>query len=175
MKKNKDKTKQKTLAQLIKDRNFEYENSDIKKHFTLEPVRSADYKLFHFNRIVSSEDAIKEMEKEGYVAANLTELLLWKDWNEQDWVLTLGSVAEVDDDRRVPCLSRLDAGRDLYLYWWVSSWHGGCRFLAVRNSAHLSSELESSETLSSGLPNELMINGVKYVRNYVLATATNAK
>jgi hypothetical protein len=47
----------------------------------------------------------KEIEKEGYRAANISELLSWKDWNDKDWVAALGSVAAVDDSRSVPFLA----------------------------------------------------------------------
>src|SRR3990167_9554705 len=113
------KTKTKSLAQLIKDCKFDWVNPNIETNFKTEDVRG-EFKVFHFGRYISSKDAVKEIEKEGYLPANLTELLSYaKDgWNDTDWVVALGSVAEVDSSRRVPYLYRYAARRDLYLTWW---------------------------------------------------------
>lgn len=123
-----------TLTSLIKSLKFNYVNSDIEEHFTYEAPRSADYKLFHFGRDIKSEDAVKEIEKEGYSPATLLELLAYaKDgWNNEDWVVALGSVAEVRLSRSVPYLAGRDAGRSLRLGWWGGRWLRDYRFLAVR-------------------------------------------
>ena len=67
----------------LKDRiargKYDWVNSDItEEHFpTNIPVAyDAEYKLFHFNRSISSDDAIKEMEKDGFRPAVLAELLV---------------------------------------------------------------------------------------------------
>lgn len=138
------------LSSLIEMKKFNYVNSDItEKLFPFPKEVGNDYKLFHFDRHISSEDAIKEMEKEGYRAANIYELLLWPNWEDKDWVVALGSVGEVGGDRHVPCLDRNDSKRDLDLYWWGDGWNADYRFLGVRN---LSSE---PKNLGS-LPLELM-------------------
>lgn len=130
------------LNNLIKDRKFDWVSSDIEKaKWNTEEIGS-DYKLFHFDRYISSEDAIKEMEKEGYRAANIHELLLWKDWNDKDLVVALGSVARVGGRRRVSCLGGSASGRGLGLGCWDGGWGAFYRFLAVRN-------------LSSGTPARL--------------------
>ena len=107
-----------------------------------------EFKLFHFDRHISSEDVVKEIEKEGYMPANLTELLSYsKDgWNNEDWIIALGSVAKVSGDRGVPYLDRDGAGRSLYLSldWWDRGWNGRCRFLAVRNSNSDTKTLEKA-------------------------------
>src|ERR1700744_2019666 len=133
-------TKTITLKSLIKSKKFDWANPNITEDtFPLTPIRSSDYKLYHFDRYISSEDAIKEMEKEGYVPANIHELLLWKDWNDKDWVVALGSVGKVDGNRLVPCLDGSGSGRGLYLYRFGDVWSSSYRLLAVRN---LSSDLE---------------------------------
>lgn len=130
------KTKTKSLAETIADCKFDWTNSDIEKRFTLGEPRSADYKIFHFDRDISSEDAVKEIEKEGYSPSTLSELLAYAQngWNDKDWVVALGSVARVHGHRNVPCLVRGERDRILNLHWWVGGWGGRCRFLAVRNS-----------------------------------------
>ncbi len=139
----------KTLKQLIDSKKFDWVNSDIEKNFKLEKVRNLEYKLFHFDKYISSENTIKEMEKDGYIPANLTELLSWKDWNGKDFVVALGSVAGVGGDRRVACLRRDDSGRRLDLGWFDAGWGGSVRFLAVRNldSQTLESSPQSLRTL----------------------------
>lgn len=130
----------KTLKQLIASHKFDYVNSHINDENFPHITRTHEgYKLFHFDRHISSEVAIAEMAKEGYSPATLHELLGWTEWNSNDWVVALGSVALVDGRRRVPFLDEDDAGRDLCLGWWDGGWGGG-RFLAVRNSQNLDSQ-----------------------------------
>lgn len=121
----------KTFTALTK--RFGYVNPNIEKNFTLEPVRNSEYKLFHFDKYISSEDAIKEMEKEGFVPCTLSELLHWGDWNEKDSVVALGSVAGVVGYRNVPELYSGGSGRGLSLHWCDGDWRPLCRFLALRS------------------------------------------
>lgn len=122
----------KTLQKLTKD--FDYVDSRIENNFPLEPVRGEEYRLFHFDKYISLEDAVNEINKEGYTPANIHELLVCEDWNEKYWVVALGSAYEVRGGRRVPYLSRGGSERDLRLGWWGSDWGARCRFLGVRNS-----------------------------------------
>lgn len=124
-----------TLASLIKAKKFDWVNPNIEKHFILEDVRGSDYRLFSFNKSISSEDAIEEMNREGYVAANLHELLLWEDWNDIDWVVALGRTARVNGNLNVPCLLGRGAGRRLDLGWWDGGWPALWRLLGVRDSS----------------------------------------
>lgn len=126
----------KSFKQLTKD--FDYVNSDIEQNFPLTPLRSSEYKLYRFDRDITSEEAEKEMSKDGYAPATLAELLHWKDWNGEDWVVALGSVAMVGGGRRVPCLSRGGSERYLNLDWRGSAWPRDCRFLAVRSVSQVS-------------------------------------
>lgn len=140
-------TKIPPLKDLIKG--FDYVNPNITvENFPVPEEIGTDFKLFHFDRYISSDNAIKEMEKEGYKPARLYELLTWKDWNDKDWIVALGSVCEVDGDRRVPCLSRYDSERRLSLDWWGGDWYAFCRFLAVRNGSR---KLGSSESPSTSV------------------------
>lgn len=138
------KTKIPTLSQLIADRKFDYVNPDIKDGIFPKPTEiGTDYRLYHLNKHISSENAIQEMTNEGYRPATIHELLLWKDWNDKDWVVALGSVCEVVGYRRVSYLCRDGFERDLDLDWWGSGWDADFRFLGVKNisqAQHLSSE-----------------------------------
>ena len=132
-----------TLKSLIGSWKFDWVNSDIEKNFKAEPVRSSDYKLFHFDEKISSENAIAKIKKEGYSPANYTELLSWKDWNDKDFVIALGSVAELDGCRCVLYLFEDGSERYFDLGWFGYGWRAGSRFLAVRNLG--SKTLETSE------------------------------
>lgn len=125
----------KTLKNYILDGKFDYVNQDIESNFTVEPIRG-EFKVFHFDRHISSEDAVKEIEKAGYLPAKLTELLSFasKEWNGEDWVVALGSVAKVDGYRNVSALDGDDLERDLDLNYWDGGWRDGCRFLGVKES-----------------------------------------
>ncbi len=125
-----------TLDTLIKKHKFDWVNPDItNSNFPDSERRWDDYKLFHFDRYISTEDVVFKMKNEGYVPANIHELLTWKGWGDKDFVVALGSFARVDGNRYVACLSRSDAERSLYLYWYVGGWDDDDRFLAVRNLA----------------------------------------
>lgn len=149
-----NKKQTKSLAEAIESCKFNWVNPDIEKHFILEPSRSTDHRVFHFGRVVSSEDAAEDIKREGYLPANLTELLQYavNGWEGQDWVVALGSVAGVSGRRFVPCLYVDDRERRLDLDWWDGGWGGGCRFLAVRNSDSgtktSEKELGTSDSLS---------------------------
>lgn len=141
----------KTFEKLTKD--FSYVNPSIEENFKFEEPRNSEYKVFHFNRYISSEDAVKEIQKNGYLPATLGELLNWADGNREYLVVSLGSVGKVDGDRCVPCLSRYGSRRYLGLNWWDDGWYDDCRFLAVRNlelktSESLETELGHSDTLT---------------------------
>lgn len=158
-----------TLKQLIENKKFDYVNSDIESHFELEKVRSDDFKLFHFGRYISSEDAIKEMEKAGYVPANLTELLLWEKWNEEDWVVALGSVALVLGVRYVPYLDGRDSERNLNLHWFGDVWYGFCRFLGTKVSSETkSSALGNSYTLNLEARVEALEESMKKIKQFLI-------
>lgn len=161
------------LSKLIKTKKFDWVNSDITDDLFPEPKEIGnDFKLYHFDKYIPSEDAVKEMKKDGFRPATAWELLSWPDWNEKDWVVALGSVCEVDGGRYVPDLDGSGAGRNLSLYWWGVGWSFRCRFLAVRNSSLSTSEsgtsalgdLESLTLSVSYLESE--IEKIKKIINY---------
>jgi hypothetical protein len=131
----KTKSKEISLTELIEKGKFRFVNSNITPdNFPVEPIRSEEYKVFHFDRYISSEEALKEIEGAGYLPANIYELLSWTEWNGKDWVIALGSSCVLDGRRHVPGLRGFGSGRGLGLDWWRGGWGGGYRFLAVRNS-----------------------------------------
>lgn len=146
------KTKIPTLSKLIADCKFDWVSPNIKDGVFPEPTEiGTDYKLYHFDRYISSEDARQEMTNEGYRPATIHELLLWKDWNDKDLIVALGSVCTVDGSRDVPSLGRDASKRDLNLYWWVIVCYARCRFLAVRNLSLETKKLGTSDSVSLAL------------------------
>lgn len=136
-----------TLVEMISDCGFDWVNSDItEKNFPIRIKGSIQYgrqevemKLFHFNRNISSDNAIQEMDKEGYRPAELPELLAYAkvnpDVQRKYPIVGLGSVWQAwDGDRDVPCLWFDGIERCLGLYWFEYGWYENDRFLAVRES-----------------------------------------
>jgi len=151
-------TTTKNLEELIDSWKFDYVNLYIDdESFPEQEIRSNDYKLFHFDKDNTSENIIEEMKKEGYLPANIYELLNWKNWNGKDWVVALGSVGEVSGNRHVPYLIGGVSKRYLDLGWWGYGWRSDVRFLVVRNSSLGS--LETKDSSSDTLP--LAIETVK--------------
>lgn len=129
------------LADLIKDCKFDWVNDNItEKHFLIikHSNGEVEMKLFHFNRTISSDQAIQEMDKEGYRPAELPELLAYAKNNPDEQrkypIVILGSVWRRFGDRRVPYLYSDSDKRDLNLYWYDNDWDSYYRFLAVRKS-----------------------------------------
>ena len=136
-----------TINQMVAAGNYDWKNSDITEdNFPLPtellgkkmPVPA---KLLHFNRDISSEDAISEMERTGYRSAILSELLaLGKsqpDLQRKFPINALGSVWRVTNgDRFVPVLRVDGQRRELNLLWLGRNWRGDYHFLAVCKCAH---------------------------------------
>jgi len=124
------------LQTLIKNGKFNYVNTDITAKNFPAPKKLGKVELINFKRNISSEEAIKEMDKKGMRPANLYELLVFaeKEWNGKDWVVALGSVWRGPyGDRYVPYLYWRDE-RFLSLRWYDGDWDDYWRFLAVRKS-----------------------------------------
>jgi hypothetical protein len=94
--------------------------------------------LFHVNRSIRGEDAIKEMTQMELEPAKIEHLLAygalaWR--RDPELVVALGSVWSDPRGRRcVPYLDGLCGNRRLSLAWWAGGWDGRWRFLAVRKS-----------------------------------------
>lgn len=128
-----------TLATMIAEGKYDWVNSDITEANFPTPmnlVLGTEPKLFHFNRAISSENAIKEMDKEGYRPATIWDLLDYGAKNpelqRQFPIVALGSVCEVNFNRNVAYLGRGASERYLCLGWLGIDWDERCRFLAVR-------------------------------------------
>ena len=130
----------KSIEELVKLGKYDWANGDITtKNFPTK--RSGKMKteinLIHFDRSISSEEVLKELDKMGYRAAELYELLTfgarYPDVQREFPVVALGSVWQSPSASRcVAYLRRRDSKRYLLLYDFGRGWSAYCRFAAVR-------------------------------------------
>lgn len=119
---------------------YDWTNNDINdKNFKTERKGKANFEieLIHFNRPISSENALKEIEENNYRPAELHELLAlgekYPDLQREFPIVALSSVwQDPDGDRDVPCLVKDGSGRRLRLRWLGFDWGGLWRFAVVR-------------------------------------------
>ena len=132
-----------SLAEMIAAGRYDWTNSDINAaNFPIKGEGSVETEgeLFHFNRNIGFDEAIREMDKDGYRPATIEELLAFgakhPELQRQFPIIALGSVWQRSHGlRNVADLGRSDAERDLYLRWIDGGWYDPCRFLAVRKSS----------------------------------------
>ena len=135
-----------TLSEMISAGKYGWVNSDITdQHFPLPKIPTGlptklelNLELVHFNRFISSNDAIAELKKRGMRPATLPELLAFGEQYPEEQrkysIVALGSVWQDWGGRIVPCLWFDAVGRGLGLSWFEGGWGDGYRFLAVRES-----------------------------------------
>jgi len=129
-----------SLEDMVKLGKYDYANDNITtKNFPTKRSGKVDIviELVPFGRNISSEDAIKELDKMGLRAAEPHELLAfgakYPDVQREFPIVALGSVWRGwDDDRSVVCLIRGDTKRSAVLRGFVGDWVGYWRFAAVR-------------------------------------------
>ena len=125
-----------SLNSLIKSLNFNYVNDNITEaNFPDNGERGKDFKIYEFKRVISSNDAIAKMKKDGYRPATLYEFLEWakEDWNGKDLVVALGSAWRYPSGHvYVPYLRDWSGERHLYLSWRARGWGGGVILCAIR-------------------------------------------
>ena len=131
----------KTLEEMVKAGAYDWKNSDItSEHFPIDGngMVECTTELVHFNRSISTDDALAELDKQGFRPATIEELLAFGSTNpeiqRQFPIIALGSVwASRGGDRCVAYLNRRGSERGLSLDWFDDDdWDDHCRFLAVR-------------------------------------------
>ena len=128
------------LEAAIRAGNYDWKNNDINdKNFPSKRSGSAelDIRLVHFNKNMSSEDVLMELDKMGLRPAELQELLAfgakYPDEQRKYPIVVLGSVwRSLSGHRLVACLSVGDGKRELNLFYYGDGWGEDCRFAAVR-------------------------------------------
>jgi hypothetical protein len=107
---------------------------------TDDPGGEVRQKLFHFNRSISSEEAIRLIGEDGFEPAKIGDILVFGEHfpevQRRHPVIGLGSVADVDLKPSVPALWFDGDRRTLDLIWYDGDWHRNYRFLGVRAVAH---------------------------------------
>ncbi|MEK7520415.1 MAG: hypothetical protein AAB581_04220 [Patescibacteria group bacterium] len=129
-----------SLTDMIAAGHYDWVNDDITaEHFPVKGKGAAELavELVHFDRSISSGDAVKEMEKMGLRPATHEELLAfgakYPDIQREFPIVALGSSAQIHGRRFVLFLFRYGSERFLSLFWWDSFWGADYRFLGVRN------------------------------------------
>lgn len=130
---------EKSLQAMIRAGRYDWTNSDItEKHF---PVASGpieiSMELVHFDRAMTSEEVLAELDRKGLRPATLPELLAFgAKYPEKQREFPVVALASVWRNwvagRRVPYLWSLADGRGLDLDWLDSGWDEHYRFAAVR-------------------------------------------
>ena len=131
-----------TVEKGVKAGKYDWKNENITPHnfpSDTKGEKEVDIHILHFNKAISSYDAIQEMDKQGLRPANLQELLslgeTFPDLQKEFSLVALGSVwVSPDGCRDVPVLWGDGAWRGLGLRWFDDGWLGFYRFLAVRKS-----------------------------------------
>ena len=129
-----------SVKEMVKLGNYDWANSDINtRNFPTTRTGKADIEveLLHFNRKISSGDALKEIDKLGYRAAELHEFLAfgakYPDVQREFPIIELGSVWRRSDGYcSVASLFRDGLERYLDFGSLGSIWLDCCRFAAVR-------------------------------------------
>src|SRR3989344_7150825 len=131
-----------SFAEMIAAGCYDWVNHDIaaERRVNGGGIREFECRLFHFNRAMTSEDVVREIEmadcenpwSSGTIEHELAFGATFPEEQRKHPILALGSSCRIFGSRDIPCLDEDDSGRGLTLRWWASDWRGICRFLAVR-------------------------------------------
>lgn len=128
-----------SIADRIALGNYDWVNSDItEQNFPHDPtsVGEWEYKLLHFGRECSFEDAVAVTEVDGWIVGKPDHLLAfgekYPDEQHKYTIVALGSWCVLGGNRYVLRLWGDDSERFVELYDWYGERCGGFRFLAVR-------------------------------------------
>jgi hypothetical protein len=124
----------------VKTGRYDWVNSGItSRNFPTKRKGTAEVavELVHFNRYISTDEALRELDRMGYRPAELHELLAfgekYPEVQREFPVVALGSVwRDWNGDRDVPCLYGDGSTRRLGLGWVERGWDGVYRFAVVR-------------------------------------------
>lgn len=119
---------------------YDWANDNItSRNFQTKRMGTVDLmvELIHFDKVISTSEALRELNKMGMRPAELHELLAFgekhPDIQREFPVIALGAVWQGSGGGRiVPCLDGDGSGRRLLLSLVVFDWSGICRFAAVR-------------------------------------------
>jgi hypothetical protein len=144
------KFKYRKLEEMIKAGNFGWKDDNVNSTNFPDPQEKEllgkeiklKAKIFDFKKFIYSKDVLKELDKEGYRSATLTELLalaeIDPELQRQFKIASIGSVwRDFSGDRAEPYLDAfgLDGVLSLNLSCGGGGWNDGCRFFAIRKEA----------------------------------------
>lgn len=129
-----------SLEEMVKAGRYDWFDNDVNaEHFPIsgQSKASDDLILIHFNRPISSEDVLKELDRQGFRVAILPELLAfgatYPDEQRKYPIVALGSVWQGPYGLRyVSYLGAGARGRYLDLSRYVLDWRDDWRFAAFR-------------------------------------------
>jgi len=151
-------------------KNFTYVNDDItEENFPVEEIRG-EFKVFHFDKLISSEEVIEEIQKAGYKPTNLYELLEYakNEWNGEGKVVALGFLwVDPDGFRLVPGLVGDGSCRDLCLGGFADGWNEHYHFLAVRKKSNSIEECLADMIKSLDILSEKFDELIKKYKNKI--------
>ncbi|HOX21370.1 MAG TPA: hypothetical protein PKZ02_00100 [Candidatus Paceibacterota bacterium] len=130
----------KSLDQMIESGNYDWVDSDIsKKHFPIKDQGTAELnmELVHYNKFMSSDDVIKDLDSRNLRPAILPELLAfgasYPDKQREFLIVALVSIWQDSHGfRHVAFLCSVGSKPRLALGVWDSGWHDNACFLVVR-------------------------------------------
>jgi hypothetical protein len=128
-----------SVEDAVKAGHYDWVSSNINSHnfsTTQKGSRRVEMKLIHFDRVISTEEALRELDRMGYRPSELHELLAFgRDHPEIQRkfpIIGLGAAwRDGRGDARVPYLGRCGSKRGLYLNWLENDWPEICRFAAL--------------------------------------------
>lgn len=129
-----------SVSDLVAAGNYDWKNGDVNdKNFPnlQSGSHTTDIALVHLNRLASTEEILRELDRQGLKPADLHALLSlgakYPDLQREFPIAALGSVWQGrDGDRLVPYLGRSGSERDLSLCRTGNDWREYYRFAAVR-------------------------------------------
>ena len=129
-----------SVEDAVKLGRYNWANGDINdKNFPTKRTGKAEVvvELIHFDRYISTDNALHELDRMGMRPIELHELLAfgekYSDVQREFPIVALGSVwQDRDGSRRVPCLGGNGSGRRLSLGWFEGDWGDVYWFAAVR-------------------------------------------
>jgi len=130
----------KTIEEMVAAGGYNYANPDITtKNFPPKGkgIVEVQIQLVHFNRVMSSDAVLEELDKMGLKPVMPMEISAlgakYPDLQRQFPIAGLGQVWQVPNgNRNVLCLESDDRKRNLNLNWLENDWNENWRFAAVR-------------------------------------------
>jgi hypothetical protein len=126
-----------SVEDAVKAGHYDWVSSNINSHnfsTTQKGSRRVEMKLIHFDRVISTEEALRELDRMGYRPSELHELLAFGRDHPEIPIIGLASVwRDARGYARVPYLDRHGSKRNLNLNWVENDWNEVCRFAALSN------------------------------------------